>query len=183
MRLPRYADRVRLLKELCSFGRNLAQVSRAELFAKLKERGVFQLVVGWLGHRSHTIRQLAVDILNLYNQTEAGVLRSIMISECGNDLFKALAEAFAAETVASLLPQFMSVIRSVVDTSTVEQISPADKTKLLTAFYEHAMATLLQPLDWQLSDDARTQHRHEQVSVHQPCPHIGSLSTHPSFRR
>lgn len=155
---------MRLLKELCSFGRNLNADGKHRLFMLLNEKGLFRFIQRWLGHRTLVVRQVAIDILMLYNQSEAALVRSAVTAEGGEALLKALADAFVAETSATLLPQIVSVLRCIVDTESAEHLGAADKTKLLSAFYETTMAVVLQPLDWDLSiDEGRTQRRHEQV--------------------
>uniref|UniRef100_A0A061R721 Protein phosphatase 4 regulatory subunit 3 n=1 Tax=Tetraselmis sp. GSL018 TaxID=582737 RepID=A0A061R721_9CHLO len=146
-----WRDLVAFLQELCSLAKHLQATPRMQLFAKLVDLGMFEVVTQVMKSGNAELRLRGSDILLSTLQHDPSPLRTFLIKQDGHALFTLLVDSLVddypksgSELCGGLQEQVLEMLRMLLDPESMEQ--SAEKNEFLELFYDEYIGKLVQTL-------------------------------------
>ncbi|CAD7701559.1 unnamed protein product [Ostreobium quekettii] len=141
---PHWADLVAFLQEFCSLLRHLQPTLRQQLYAKLVDLGLYEVLTRVMAGCKTDMRLKAADILSSAVQQDGQSLRMFLVDGPDHELFYLLVRELTEGGDCGLSEQIMDVVRALLDPETMDQ--GASDRKIIDIFYEKHMPSLVAAL-------------------------------------
>lgn len=133
-------DLVAFLQEFCGLARHLQQQPRNELFGKLVQLGVFDVVTRIMASSSDEVKLKATDILMSTMQHDVAALRTFLYQPT-NTLFSLLVSELTDGADTGLGEQVCELLKVLLDPDTMD--TTPEKNDFLDVFYDKYMVKML----------------------------------------
>ncbi|WOL16432.1 serine/threonine-protein phosphatase 4 regulatory subunit 3B isoform X1 [Canna indica] len=132
-------DLVFFLHEFCSLSKSLPQVQQLRLFRDLAAEGLFDIITDVLQSQDRKLVSAGTDILILFLNHDANLLRSYAIQQEGN-LLGLLVKGIVTDIGEDMHCQFLEIIRILMDSYST---SGSQRDAIVDIFYEKHLPLLL----------------------------------------
>lgn len=122
------------MQEFCSLARHLQQNARSQLFQKLVQLGLFDVVTRIMKHSSDTVKLKATDILVSVMQHDTTALRNFLRKQPEHMLFSLLVREFLTGGEGGLPEQIGELLKMLLDPETMENL--VEKDEFVEVFYD-----------------------------------------------
>ncbi|GAA0138958.1 ATP synthase [Lithospermum erythrorhizon] len=130
---------VRFLQEFCALSKSLQMVQQLRLFRDLVSEGVFDILRDVLHSEDKKLVLTGTDILILFLNQDANLLRSYVARPEGASLFGLLVKGMLTDFENDMHCQFLEIIRSLLDSYT----TGAQRDAIVEIFYEKHLGQLI----------------------------------------
>ncbi|KAA3454443.1 serine/threonine-protein phosphatase 4 regulatory subunit 3-like isoform X1 [Gossypium australe] len=141
---------VYFLHEFCSLSKSLQVVQQLRLFRDLINEGIFDIITDVLQSPDKKLVLTGTDILILFLNQDANLLRSYVVRQEGIPLFGLLVKGMVTDFGEDMHCQFLEILRSLLDSFT---LSGAQRDSITDIFYEKHLGELIDVIILSCSSD------------------------------
>ncbi|XP_040957360.1 serine/threonine-protein phosphatase 4 regulatory subunit 3 isoform X2 [Gossypium hirsutum] len=145
---------VYFLHEFCSLSKSLQVVQQLRLFRDLINEGIFDIITDVLQSPDKKLVLTGTDILILFLNQDANLLRSYVVRQEGIPLFGLLVKGMVTDFGEDMHCQFLEILRSLLDSFT---LSGAQRDSITDIFYEKHLGELIDVIILSCSSDEADQ--------------------------
>eukprot|EP00898_Chlorokybus_atmophyticus_P008624 jgi/Chlat1/8763/Chrsp90S08124 len=140
-----WKDLVLFLQELCSLTKHLQPNQRSQLFQRMNQHGLFEILTTALDFLDEAVQLGAADVMASTLNHDPALLRNFMVSQKEHMLFTLLVRGFIEGANGGLQAQLLEILRMLLDPSSMEAL--VEKGTFLELFYEEYVKHLISALE------------------------------------
>lgn len=137
-------DLVAFLQEFCSLAKHLQLQHRQNLWNKMTQLGMFEVITRILRSSTPAVKLRATDILLSALAHDPMPLRNFLASPNGRQLLNSLVVEFVSSDESGLPEQIAELLKMLVDPETME--GALDKSEFMEVFYTECVENLIAPV-------------------------------------
>eukprot|EP00775_Hariotina_reticulata_P003204 gene3204-3481_t len=137
-------DLVAFLQEFCSLAKHLQLQQRQNLWNKMTQLGMFEVITRILQSSSAFVKLRATDVLLSALAHDPLPLRSFLAGQAGHQLLDCLVTEFISSEQSGLAEQIAELLKLLVDPETME--GSLEKNDFMDVFYTNFMDKLIAPV-------------------------------------
>uniref|UniRef100_A0A383VVY6 Uncharacterized protein n=1 Tax=Tetradesmus obliquus TaxID=3088 RepID=A0A383VVY6_TETOB len=141
---PDWDDLVAFLQEFCSLAKHLQLLQRQNLWNKMTQLGMFEVITRILQSSSAPVKLRATDILLSALAHDPSPLRSFLAAQPGHSLLDCLVKEFVGSEQSGLPEQIAELLKLLVDPETME--GALEKNDFMDVFYSSFIEKLIAPV-------------------------------------
>uniref|UniRef100_A0A7N0T7L8 Serine/threonine-protein phosphatase 4 regulatory subunit 3-like central domain-containing protein n=2 Tax=Kalanchoe fedtschenkoi TaxID=63787 RepID=A0A7N0T7L8_KALFE len=131
---------VSFLYEFCSLSKSLPMVQQIRLFRDLINEGIYDVVCDALQSSNKRLMLTGTDILILFLNQDASLLRSYVVRQEGSHLIGLLVKGMVTDFGEDMHCQFLEILRSLLDSYS---LTGPQRDNITEVFYEKHLSQLI----------------------------------------